>query len=557
MSEVADKFIQFNQSVDHIQLPEEFTFPFYYSAHELSKIAAAEIQEYLLNQDDFQHNFGLPSYTEGLVIGKMFGILVVQSHNGEIGYLAAFSGKLANANHHEKFVPPVHDILSEDGYFIHEEKVINQFTIDIETIENNPQYHKLLQEKEVLWAKALKEIDAYKAKMKISKASRKKERDSASSVDHKQLKAQHKDQSLFQQFLIRELIVYYEQEKDKLQVKINIFEDKLSQLRTDRKAYSGQLQRRLFNDYSFLNALGENKSLHEIFQVERSITPPAGAGECAAPKLFQYAFSHDLKPICMAEFWWGESPNSQVRKHKEFYPSCRSKCEPILGHMLRGLKLEKNPILDEINPIDQLDIIYEDEVLVAVNKPTEFLSVPGKTIKESILTLLEEKYPHATGPLLVHRLDMSTSGILIAAKTKEIHKELQAQFINRTVNKRYEAVLDGVISEHKGIIDLPLRVDLDNRPRQLVCYDHGKTAKTAYKVKEEFDGKTRILFYPITGRTHQLRVHAAHHLGLNRAIIGDDLYGRKADRLHLHAAGIDFIHPITKKKFSIKCPCPF
>jgi tRNA pseudouridine32 synthase/23S rRNA pseudouridine746 synthase len=285
--------------------------------------------------------------------------------------------------------------------------------------------------------------------------------------------------------------------------------------------------------------------------------PPAASGECAAPKLFQYAYECGLKPIAMAEFWWGASPKSEVRKHKQFYPSCRSKCEPILGHMMKGLDVENNPILEVKSHNQPLEIVYEDDYLLLVNKPHDFLSVPGKTTLDSVYTKMKQYLPNAKGPLLVHRLDMSTSGLLLVAKNERTYKKLQKQFIERSVKKRYVAVLDGEISKKEGIIDLPLRVDLDNRPQQLVCYEHGKPAKTKYEEVDVVAGKTRIHFYPISGRTHQLRVHAAHVDGLNTPIIGDDLYGVKGERLYLHAAQLTFIHPVTLKVLDVICEAPF
>ena len=284
-----------------------------------------------------------------------------------------------------------------------------------------------------------------------------------------------------------------------------------------------------------------------IFQETTQVTPPAGAGECATPKLLHYAFKHDLKPLAMAEFWWGASPKSEIRKHQNFYPACQGKCQPILEHMLEGMSLDDNPLL--INPAlgKTIDIIYQDEVMLVINKPAEFLSVPGKRIEDSVYLRIKQSFPKATGPLIVHRLDMSTSGLMVIALSKEAHKELQKQFIKRTVKKRYVALLEGLIKEDSGIIDLPLRVDLDDRPRQLVCYEHGRQAQTEWQVIERKKHQTKIYFYPVTGRTHQLRVHSAHIKGLNMPIVGDDLYGNKGARLHLHAETLEFTHPTTKE----------
>jgi tRNA pseudouridine32 synthase/23S rRNA pseudouridine746 synthase len=258
----------------------------------------------------------------------------------------------------------------------------------------------------------------------------------------------------------------------------------------------------------------------------------------------------------MAEFWWGMSPDSEVRIHGHFYPSCKSKCEPILGHMLKGLSVDSNPIT-AVHPPKPLDVIYEDAYIVAVNKAPEYLSVPGKNPQPNTLEDLQNKYPEATGPLLVHRLDMSTSGILLAAKTKLMHERLQRQFVLRKVKKEYVAILDGVPIVPNGEIKLPLRVDLDDRPRQLVCDEHGSFAHTTYQILEKSDNYTRVQLIPHTGRTHQLRVHCAHHLGLNCPIKGDDLYGQKADRLYLHAAKLGFYHPFSNEWIELNCSPDF
>ena len=305
-----------------------------------------------------------------------------------------------------------------------------------------------------------------------------------------------------------------------------------------------------------MNQAGNKKSLLKIFKNTIYLFPPAAAGECAAPKLLQYAFLNQLKPICMAEFWWGASPNSEVREHKQFYPACKSKCEPILKHMLDGIDIDVNPLLAQ-KDIEELEVIFEDDHLLFINKPTEFLSVPGKQLNDSVYALVKEKYPNVSGPLLVHRLDMSTSGILMIAKSKEVHKLMQAQFLRKTIQKSYVALLEGFIEKNEGEIDLPLRGDFDDRPKQLVCHEFGKAAKTKFRVLSREGNTTRVLFSPLTGRTHQLRVHAAHHLGLGCPIIGDDLYGKKSTRLYLHAQELIFIHPISKKEQIIYCKAPF
>ena len=363
-------------------------------------------------------------------------------------------------------------------------------------------------------------------------------------------------ESFNDQFYFRELQEYYDQKIKKIKTTLLSFEKKIEELTQNRKEISKNLQNTLFEKYQFLNQQKEQKGLLDIFD-STSSKPPAGSGECCAPKLLQYAFQHNLTPVVMAEFWWGISPNSEIRKHKNFYPSCQSRCKPILKHMLEGIKMDENLLHKNLSENQELKIIFEDDDIIVVNKPPEFLSVPGKEIKDSVYTRIKQKYTSATGPLIVHRLDMSTSGILLLSKTKEANKILQNQFIKRTIKKRYVALLSGKLSKKQGVIKLPLRLDLDDRPRQLVDFKNGKKAKTNWSVIAQDDLHTRIHLYPITGRTHQLRVHAAHKEGLNLPIVGDDLYGTKQDRLYLHADFIEFTHPTSKKKISFSVPPDF
>ena len=544
-----NKFHPFKTNISSISLPEKFTFPFYYEPHELSIIASHELQKYLENQTDFEHNFGLDTTQEGLVIGKMFGVLVCQNEAGEIGQLWAFSGKLADSNHHEKFVPTVYDMLDKNGFYKIGEDKLNLITKEIEILENSESYTKALQELEKTKLEAQNDIQNQKTNIKAQKKLRDELRKKGGSNED-ELKEASKQEGI----LLKKMNLYWNYKIEDAQKEFNILHSKIEILKSSRKQKSATLQQRLFAEYAFLNQFGKLKSIGEIFEGN----PPAGAGECAAPKLLHHAFANNLKPIAMAEFWWGKSPNSEIRKHKQFYPACKSKCEPILmQHMLQGLDMEINPF--EYNPAEGKDItiVYDDAYLVVINKPAEFLSVPGKQIKDSVYQRVKDLFPNATGPLIVHRLDMSTSGIMILAKNEAVYKELQSQFIKRTIKKRYVALLDGIISENEGFIDLPLRVDLDDRPRQLVCYEYGKTAQTKWQKIEIKDNKTKIYFYPITGRTHQLRVHASHELGLQTPIVGDDLYGKKANRLHLHAEQLTFVHPISKKEMTITVEAEF
>jgi tRNA pseudouridine32 synthase/23S rRNA pseudouridine746 synthase len=554
--EVSQKFTRFKSVPDGIELPDAFTFPFYYQPHPLSLLAANELQDYLENQFDANHNFGLNEEQEGLVIGKMFGVLVVKNQANELGYLAAFSGKLANENHHDLFVEPVFDILEADGFYKREEEVVNEVNAAIEALENNTEFIALQAQMEALKAEELAVISGQKARMKEAKKIRDEHRKEyayfVNETTKQTLLDQLNNESVQEKFLLKDMIKHFHYRTTDLQELLNRFELEIEQLKEKRKNLSNQLQQQIFENYYFTNALGEQKSLGAIFENTVDVKPPAGSGECAAPKLLQHAYLNKLTPICLAEFWWGQAPKSEIRLHKQFYPACKSKCEPILGHMLEGLTVDPNPMLDNPAEGKSLSIVYDDESIVVINKPAEFLSVPGKNIYDSVYARVLELYPTATGPLIVHRLDMSTSGLLIVAKNKAAHQQLQRQFIKRNVKKRYVALLDGLIEEDEGVIDLPLRVDLEDRPRQLVCYEHGKSAVTHWKVIKRSNTQTLIHFYPITGRTHQLRVHAAHSLGLNAPIVGDDLYGTKADRLHLHAEWIQVNHPVTHKKIQFQ-----
>lgn len=557
-----DKFLhRFEVSVEQISLPSSFNYPFYYTPHEIAKTAASQLQSYLENQSDFKHNFGLSDYTEGMVIGKMFGVLVVQDQNEKLGFLAGVSGKLGESNNHLFFVPPVYDMLSEQSYFKKDEEGINALNDEIEALETSSYYAwlKEFNSTENLLSESL--INEAKKHFKTKKLDRKSKRSELQELNQTQEIIEQIDalnrQSILEQLRLKDFIHSWKIRRERTKDELTNYEESIKGLKKLRREKSNELQDKLFDSYFFHNAELEQKSLLQIFGDFSSSKPPAGAGECAAPKLLEYAYQHNYKPIALAEFWWGASPKSEVRQHKAYYPACRGKCEPILSHMLKGLVVDPNPMLENPAEGKELPIIFEDDLIVVVNKPAEFLSVPGKQISDSVYTRIKNAYPDADGPLIVHRLDMSTSGILLLAKTKYAHEYLQRQFIKKTIQKKYIALLNGAIQNSSGVIELPLRVDLDDRPRQMVCYDHGKHAKTLWKVLDIQGNKTRIEFTPITGRTHQLRVHAAHHLGLNTPILGDDLYGTKANRLHLHAAELTFTHPQTKESITIKCPAPF
>jgi tRNA pseudouridine32 synthase/23S rRNA pseudouridine746 synthase len=548
-----EKFHSFKSDISDFELPKQFNYPFHYEADPLCRLAAEELQAYLQKQQEWQHDFD--------VLGKMFGVMLVENQKGEIGYLAAFSGKLANSNNWSVFVPAIFDMLEEEGFYRRGEEQLNQLNREIEALENSDlrsEQSALVEEEEQLADFCLKrEKQRLKRAKKLRKAQRIAAEGHLDAEEYEELLEKLKKESLDQQYHFKRLKNYWQLRLEHKRKTLEGLEDQLVALKQERKAKSGALQQQLFDQYQFLNAEGNLKGVSEIFAQTVLEIPPSGAGECAAPKLLQYAYQHDLKPLAMAEFWWGKSPNSQIRQHGQFYPACKGKCQPILGHMLLGLDVEENPLLQNPAEGKEIEIIYEDTDLLLVHKPEGMLSVPGKHIEDSVYSRIRKRYPEAKGPLVVHRLDMSTSGLLLIALNEETHKDLQHQFIKRKIKKRYLALLEGVVEAKEGTIDLPLKADFNERPRQMVCFEEGKSARTHWKRIAIENNKTRIHFFPVTGRTHQLRVHAAHPLGLGCPIVGDDLYGQRADRLCLHAESIEFRHPHSQELMSFEVGTDF
>lgn len=577
----------FKKPVSHIELPEKFTYPFHYTPHPLCVLAAEEVKEYIASRKEWQ---------EELALGKMFGVLVVLQKTEEatdkvkeegtdegnrIGYLAAFSGNLAGKNLHSYFVPPVYDLLQPQGFFKIEEEQISAINIRINELENSASYLESKEKWEIETGQAQAELNQAKAEQKAAKEAREIRRQSPNGISEEEQAILIRE-SQYQKAEYKRKEKSWKKRLEECEAEVHRFKDEIKRLKAERKERSAALQQKLFGEFRMLNARGEVKDLCTIFEQTVQKVPPGGAGECALPKLLQYAYLHQLKPLAMAEFWWGDSPKNEIRHHGYYYPSCKGKCEPILQHMLQGLEVDENPLLDNVHKDTRLEIVFEDEWLLVINKPAGMLSVPGKAEDmDSVYHRLKEKYPDATGPMIVHRLDMATSGLLLVAKTKEAHRHLQAQFENRSIKKRYIALLDGAIAETEetttqvteatrtikttqtigtpetietpettripektGRISLPLCLNPLDRPRQMVSEEHGKEAVTEYQIIAKSEKYTRIAFYPLTGRTHQLRVHAAHPKGLNCPILGDELYGKKADRLYLHAEYIEFRHPV-------------
>ena len=538
-------FHSFQTSIAGIELPRLFTYPFHYTPHPLCVMAAGEVQAYINKQTRWK---------EELDKGKMFGVLIVRTSNGQTGYLAAFSGNLCGSNSHSFFVPPVYDLLKPDGFFKIEEEQISAINHQIGQLQNCDRYLELQQKME---RETVSSQQALSEARKVLKAAKEKREQRRLHRPNENEQAAMIRESQYQKAEFKRLERYWKEQISEIKTELESFSSQIEALKAERRNRSAALQQKLFQQFNFLNAKGETKNLCAIFEETVQNTPPAGAGECAAPKLLQYAYLSGLSPIAMAEFWWGESPKTEIRHHGYYYPSCRGKCEPILRHMLQGLNVEPAPTERYSLSQNMPEILFEDQWLLVLHKPEGVLSVPGKSEEQSIYSLLRARYPEATGPLVVHRLDMATSGLLLAAKTQEVHRHLQAQFENRSIKKRYIALLDGILPEEEGVIDLPICPDYLDRPRQMVNEELGKTAITRYQVMDRKNGQTRIAFFPLTGRTHQLRVHAAHPLGLNCPIVGDELYGRKAERLYLHAEYLEFIHPVSGQRMVIEKKAEF
>ncbi|WP_302406926.1 RluA family pseudouridine synthase [Leyella stercorea] len=583
--------------------PRQFTYPFCYDVDPLAEAASEELQHYIATT-------GLMSAEKGC--GKMFGVLVVEYKDEEgalqRGFLAAYSGLLGGRNDWQYFVPPVFDAQQPDGHFKRTEREISAINREISAIEHDPQYLQSVAQHEETMKRLQAEVEAFKVEVDAAKARRDARRKSGEPLSEEE-QAEMVRESQFMKAELRRRRKAMEQAESTFH---NPHATLLKSLQLQRKQMSDELQRWLFAAYRMLNAKGEERDLIDIFREYTHAMPPAGAGDCCAPKLLQYAYQHRLRPVCMAEFWWGESPASEIRHHLHYYPACRSKCLPILTHMLKGLDVAPNPLAQKRHTAEPR-VLYADEYILVVDKPAGMLSVPGKaddsasvSVEEYFANNSKLKIQNSKFLKAAHRLDMDTSGLLVLARTEQAYVELQRQFASRETVKRYEAVLCGVpkhttphstfrsdvpepITQNSkfktqnsstqpngclGAISLPLIADINDRPRQRVDMEHGKPALTLYNIVEvrAADANTAVAYttkkadksltlvhlYPKTGRTHQLRVHCAHPQGLACPILGDPLYGtERADRMYLHAAELTFRHPITGEPMHFLSPSGF
>lgn len=517
--------------------PRQFTYPFNYEPHPWCREAALVVQ----------HAIGEnAAWREDADRGKMFGVLIVEDGEGRHFFLAAYSGLLAGRNDWPFFVPPVYDAQAEDGYFKTHEREISAINKDIDRLENDGYRARLQHNLDAIRQQGTEKISQYKALMQQSKLQRDALRHGTAPLTASQEAALIRE-SQHQKAELRRIRRLCEEQEAEAMKPLGALQMEIDHWKRERKHKSDALQRWLFSQYVLLNARGERRDINDIFAHTPLRVAPAGTGDCCAPKLLQYAYRQGLRPVCMAEFWWGRSPRREIRHHLHFYPACSSKCKPTLNFMMQGLDVEENSH-DTWLADGRLRVVYEDKWLVVVDKPCGMLSVPGNVARQSVVTCLQER-PDQQGNAFyapAHRLDMHTEGYLVVAKDKTTLSALHRLFAGGMVQKRYEAILSGVPQcAPQGIITLPLAADEHDAPRQVVDRETGKEALTEYRIEKTMNGHACVTLSPKTGRTHQLRVHCAHADGLSVPIHGDSLYGTMGHALCLRAVSITFPHPMT------------
>lgn len=542
---------------------EGFTNPFRYSPHPMVREAAGLVMERVKAQPE--------QIRKGFDEGKMMGVLVVKLPPGitgftdwldrdrQIGFLAGFSGSVNGTGHIDGFVPPVFDLFAPDGEYRRKEADISALSSRINLLENSPALVRLRNEADEAEQKRDEEIGLMKARMVISKRERD---DIRSELSDPSRMAELIRESQFEKAELRRLKIGWDECIAEIRTRLQDLLDEINELKAERSSRSDSLQKWIFEQYIVSNALDEKTSVWKLF-MDQGLVPPGGTGDCAAPKLLEYAYKTGAEPLAMGEFWYGRDSVTAVRCHGHFYPSCTSKCGPLMNFMTKGLR-EESSFQNDRRIIPDPSIIYKDESITVIEKCSGMPSVPGLDGRRSVLEYLETQ--HSTifdrhRYEAVHRLDMDTSGVMVFARNPEAAINLRRQFEAHTIHKTYVARLCPASADKQTDsckhnvcrIELPLSADYDERPRQKVDFTQGKSAVTEYEVIETYpDGCTDIIFHPVTGRTHQLRVHSAHSLGLRRPILGDTLYGgaEQDTRLHLHALSITFNHPRTGKELT-------
>ncbi|MEG5065977.1 pseudouridine synthase [Microcoleus sp. B3-A4] len=535
----------------------------------MSEDLARGLMQYLAADDSYDRE------------GKMYGILLVEMPSGEQGILKAFSGLLNGCSILEGWVPPIpgrERVAFEEARTLTQLEAMKQELIALNQLPQRQEYEALFREFEV-------QMQVLSDRHRNCKQQRDEKRQllcQTLAAETLEIALEQLNQeSRLEKIERRQLKRQRDETLQPLKQLIEAADRRMRALKQQRKELSRELQTQMHAAYTLVNFLGKSRSLSSLMPTN---SIPTGTGDCCAPKLLHYAAVQNLKPLAMAEFWWG--PPSGDKIQGEFYGACGDRCQPLMGFLLSGLA--QNPIVSNINegltggleaqpllptsnniscgtgilPVTQmLPIIYEDKWLIAVNKPSGLLSVPGRYFEnqDSVFSRLRNLLPDSLNLIVVHRLDGETSGILLLARDKETSSQLRQQFAKKQVHKVYEAVLSGTVKIEAGTIDLPLRGDPENRPYQQVNWECGKPSVTRFQVMAREGNCDRVEFLPLTGRTHQLRVHAADVRGLGIPILGDRLYGCRAaaKRLHLHARELSFKHPQLGERLYLQAETPF
>lgn len=521
-------------------VPEEINDPFRYFPHPLTMRASAIVREEISL---------LPEVVrESLEEGKMLGVALVRDALGRIGFLRGFSGLVGGRASVEGFVPPIFDFTNPEDFFKRGEAELNGLNAEIRDLEESSEYRSTVEAVEAARGRKMSEVAMFKEKMADAKRLRASRRDE---VPTEELD----NESRYLKGELRRLKVRLQADVEDAESRLFRLNGLVSTLKERRKLLSEELQMRLFKAYRVHNAIGDVSDVWEIFS-SRGAVPPGGTGDCAGPKLVEYCWRNGLQPLAIGEFWFGAPLVGSGRYRGLFYPSCTAKCAPLLEFMLG-----RRPLCNVNGICPPLEVLFRDRWLTAVCKPSGFPSVPG--LLDGIECVQDALSRQLGIPVFaVHRLDMDTSGLLLFAFDVETQSKMMEQFATGLVRKIYKGVLspsDELCSladslSDSGEILLALSPDYADRPRQKA--GSGKEAVTRYRVLDHYDdGRVLMEFQPLTGRTHQIRVHCANPAGLGRPLLGDALYGgAEASRLYLHAASIAFTHPVTGKQIDISCP---
>ena len=491
-------------------MPQALTFPYHYRPHPWVEKAALCVRTHL---DHYAQNQP----------GRLVAVLVVRKNDGQIGFYAGCD-----------------QFDSEDSFFV------KSFWQQLPAAHFPSIQTDYLSEALEQRAKAEEAYLQFRSAARERKALRRSARlNHTADLTQLAIESQRDSRELDR---LKALLSQAIREEEKMHYRIHS---------ETQKALYADWRHRL-EQIQLSNAIGQQQSLFQLLSdsIEKEEWLKALL-RSSLPALINLARKNQDKLLAFGSFWWGRLPSHDVRQNGVFYSFAKERHARFLDFQLLGESLETNLLAVDHFAHWKADIIYEDDDLVAVNKPAGMLSVPGKHPVNNVYNTVLSLYPQASGPMLLHRLDMATSGVLLFAKNKTTHQQMQNAFAQGWIKKRYIALLEKCPESLQGSINLPLCLNPLDRPRQMVSRAYGKAALTEYEVLGNEGLLTRVAFFPKTGRTHQLRLHAAHRRGLNSAIVGDDLYGHPAERLYLHAESLQFTHPKTGQLITIKAPCPF